>query len=136
LRGDIAELERLSEWIQDCTREGMPPDVSYAIQLCLEEAVANVIIHGAAATDDRLAITVELERSGRKIVARLEDNSWQFDPTQAPPRPVSASLEEATVGDFGISLMRRFASGMEYERRDGRNRLTLRFVECNRGSDE
>jgi len=25
--------------------------------------------------------------------------------------------------------MRSFATGMDYERRDGRNRLTLRFVE-------
>ena len=46
LHADIGELARLSEWIEDCTREGIPPDVSHAIQLCLEEAVANVIMHG------------------------------------------------------------------------------------------
>ena len=46
------------------------------------------------------------------------------------PGPVPAtSLEEAKVGDLGIHLMRSFANGMDYERRDGRNRLTLRFVE-------
>jgi anti-sigma regulatory factor (Ser/Thr protein kinase) len=39
------------------------------------------------------------------------------------------SLEEAKVGDLGIHLMHSFASDMHYERRDGRNRLTLRFVE-------
>jgi len=33
LHGDIGELARLSEWIEDCTREGIPPDVSHAIQL-------------------------------------------------------------------------------------------------------
>ena len=38
------------------------------------------------------------------------------------------SLQEARVGDLGIHLMRSFADGMHYERRDGRNRLTLRFV--------
>ena len=43
--------------------------------------------------------------------------------------PPAASLEEAKVGDLGIHLMRSFASGMDYERRDGRNRLTFRFVE-------
>jgi anti-sigma regulatory factor (Ser/Thr protein kinase) len=42
---------------------------------------------------------------------------------------VAKSLEEAKVGDLGIHLMRSFASGMHYERRDGRNRLTLQFVE-------
>ena len=84
-------------------------------------------MHGAKG-DDRVAITIDLERSAREIVARLEDNSWQFDPTQVSPR-LATSLDEATVGGFGISLMREFASEVEYERREGRNRLTLRFLE-------
>jgi hypothetical protein len=41
---------------------------------------------------------------------------------------VAKSLEEAKVGGLGIRLMRSYASGMHDERRDGRNRLTLRFV--------
>src|SRR5262249_34922652 len=63
------------------------------------------------------------------LVARVEDNGRQFDPTRAPPPAPAASLEEAKVGEVGIHLMRSFANGMDYERRDGRNRLTLRFVE-------
>jgi anti-sigma regulatory factor (Ser/Thr protein kinase) len=62
-------------------------------------------------------------------IARIEDNGRQFDPTRAPPPVVATSLEKAKVGDLGIHLMRSFASGMDYERREGRNRLTLRFIE-------
>ena len=129
LRNDLAELERLAGWVEGWTQREVSPDLSHAIQLCLEEAVANLIFHGAARGSDRVIMTVELERSGGMVIARLEDNSWQFDPTQAPPPPASTSLDEATVGNVGISLIRRFASGMEYERRDGRNRLMLRFME-------
>jgi anti-sigma regulatory factor (Ser/Thr protein kinase) len=82
-----------------------------------------------AARDERLEIAVELERNGATLVARIEDNGRQFDPTRAPPPVVATSLEQAKVGDLGIHLMRSFASGMDYERREGRNRLTLRFVE-------
>jgi hypothetical protein len=42
---------------------------------------------------------------------------------------MAKSLAEANVGDLGIHLVRSFASSMDYERRDGRNRLTLRFLE-------
>jgi hypothetical protein len=42
---------------------------------------------------------------------------------------MAASLEEAKIGNVGVHLMRNFASGMQYERRNGRNRLTLRFRE-------
>jgi hypothetical protein len=42
---------------------------------------------------------------------------------------VASSLDEASVGDVGIHLIRSFASGMNYERLEGCNRLTLRFTE-------
>ena len=128
LRNDVAELQRLAGWIEGFARQGMSSDVSFAVQLCLEEAVANIIMYGAA-RDDRLEIAVELERNGGTLVARIEDNGRQFDPTRAPPPVPARSLEEAKVGDVGIHLMRSFATGMDYERRNGRNRLTLRFVE-------
>src|SRR5262245_31528045 len=128
LGNSLPGLRRPAGWIAAFAQQGMSTDVSFAVQLCLEEAVANIIMYGAA-RDDRLEIAVELERNGATLVARIEDNGRQFDPTRAPPPAVATSLEQAKVGDLGIHLMRSFASGMDYERRDGRNRLTLRFVE-------
>jgi serine/threonine-protein kinase RsbW len=128
LRNDLAELERLAGWIEGWAQQSVSPDVSFAVQLCLEEAVANVIMYGGA-KDALLEIAVEVEHNGDALVAMIEDNGRQFDPTTVPPPAVAVSLAEAKVGDVGIHLMRSFASGMHYERRDGRNRLTLRFLE-------
>src|SRR5262245_9450143 len=125
LHRDLAELERLAVWIEGCV---MPPNLSFAVQVCLEEAVANIIMYSAT-QDDRLEIIVEVERGDQTLVARIEDNGSAFDPTQFPQLPVPASLAEANVGNLGIHLMRSFASDMHYERRDSRNRLTMRFVE-------
>jgi anti-sigma regulatory factor (Ser/Thr protein kinase) len=124
LHNDLAELERLAGWIVSWMHEGVALDSSFAIQLCLEEAVANIIMYAAAEE-----IAVELARNGGTLVACIEDTGQQFDPTQVPPPAIAKSLEEAKVGGLGIHLIRRFASGMDYERRDGRNRLTLRFAE-------
>jgi serine/threonine-protein kinase RsbW len=126
LHNKLAELDRLEPWIEDCADLGMSPDLSLAVQLCVEEAVANVIMH-ASTHNDRLDISVKLGRCKGQLVARIEDNGPEFDPTQAPSLTVASSLGEARVGKFGIHLMRSFADGMDYERRDGRNRLTLRF---------
>jgi len=128
LGNQLVELERLAPWIENWAKPGMSPDVSLAVQLCVEEAVANVIMYGAT-SDDRLEITVELGCSAETLVARIEDNGREFDPTQVPPPAVAASLEEAKPGNLGIHLMRSFATSMYYERQDGRNHLTLRFVE-------
>ena len=133
LHSDLAELKRLAAWIEGWARQGVSSDVSFAVQLCLEEAVANVIMYGGT-KDDRLEIAVELERDNGTLVARVVDNGRQFDPTQAPAPTQPSSLATAQVGNLGIHLVRSFANGMGYERRDGRNRLTLRFVEAQHSS--
>ena len=128
LHRDLAELERLAIWLEDWATQDLSANLSFAVQVCLEEAVANIIMYSAT-QDDRLEIVVEVERGDQTLVARIEDNGSAFDPTQVLRPPVPASLAEAKVGNLGIHLMRSFASGMHYERRDSRNHLTMQFVD-------
>jgi serine/threonine-protein kinase RsbW len=128
LRGDLSELSRLAAWIEARAPHQLSTNASFAVQLCLEEAVANIIMHSGT-KNDGLEITIELEGNSERLVARIEDNGGKFDPTQFPYRSVANSLKEAKVGQVGIHLIRSFADGMHYGRRDGRNQLTLRFVE-------
>ena len=127
LHRDLAELERLAIWLEGWAMRDLSPELSFAIQVCLEEAVANIIMYSAT-TDDRLEIVIKVERRNQSLVAQIEDNGSAFDPTQVPRPPIPTSLAEAKVGNLGIHLMRSFASGLHYERRDSRNRLTMRFV--------
>jgi serine/threonine-protein kinase RsbW len=127
LGNDLAELRRLAGWIEGWSQR-VSPEMSFAIALCLEEAVANVIMYGAA-THEQLEITVDVAGSAEKLRVCIEDDGRHFDPTRVPPATLPTSLDEAKVGNLGIHLMRSFASGMHYERRDGRNRLTLEFLE-------
>jgi anti-sigma regulatory factor (Ser/Thr protein kinase) len=128
LRNALAEFDKLTAWIETWTREGISPKLSFNIQLCLGEAVANAIMHGAA-SDEQMEIAVEVEGYGGAVVARIEDTGRLFDPTQVAPPVLATSLAQAEVGNVGIHLMRSFANLIHYERRDCRNRLTLQFVE-------
>jgi len=118
----------MAAWIEGWAMRDLSASLSFAVQVCLEEAVANIIMYSTT-IDGHLEIVVEVERRDQTLVAWIEDNGSAFDPTQVPRPPVPASLAEAQVGNLGIHLMRSFASGMDYERRDSRNRLTMRFVE-------
>ena len=126
-----SELQRLAVWIEDWTARDLSADLSFAVQVCLEEAVVNIMMYSAA-QDDPLEIAVEVERTDQALVARIVDNGSAFDPTRAPRRTLPASLAQAKVGNLGIHLMRSFAGDMRYERRGNRNRLTMRFVEATR----
>jgi serine/threonine-protein kinase RsbW len=127
IRPELAQLERLADWAEDFVRAaGVPFDRLFAIQLCVEEAVANVIRHSGAA-DIRQDIAVELVRAEDDVLATVADRGRSFDPTTAPAFCKPASIAAASAGRFGIHLMRSFADDMRYERRDGWNRLMLRF---------
>lgn len=127
IAAELGELERLAAWASEFGRiANLPSSLLFAIQLCLEEAVANIIMYSGAA-EQHAGVAVELTPTGGDVVAIIEDSGRAFDPTAAPAHRKPATLEEAQVGALGIHLMRSFSAAMTYERRDGRNRLTLRF---------
>lgn len=125
LSPDLSEIARLNAWLRD-TLAGAP--VSDALrgdlQLCLNEAVTNVISY---AFDDTPApeLQVALETGPGWVRATVTDNGAPFDPLAAPPAPPMDGLDTARIGGFGIKLLRETASGLAYARADGRNRLTI-----------
>ena len=134
VRAELAELAQLSGWIENFAQDAkLPSRQSFAVQTCIEEAVANIIMYSAAAGQH---IALELAASGRDVLATIEDNGQSFDPTTFPPPSQPTSLGDARVGKLGIHLMRNLASEMRYERRDRRYRLTLRFSPAEAASKE
>jgi anti-sigma regulatory factor (Ser/Thr protein kinase) len=96
----------------------------YAIELVLEEVLTNEIKY---AFDDRaehsIELTVGLEPEA--VVLHFEDGGVAFDPLQASAPPAPTTLDDAPVGGLGLVLVRSFATSATYERRDGRNCLTI-----------
>jgi len=106
----ISELRPLSLWALDVARElGCPEDRRHDVDLCLAEAVSNVIRHGYV-DDATHEIRIEVAREPEALVLQ--------------PR----SLDEAKPAGRGVALFRSVADSASYERREGRNRLTLRFA--------
>ncbi len=122
-----SEIARLATWLDEQERLlPIPDDVAYAVRLCLEEAVSNLVAH-TPAISDLCDITVDLIRQGDVVVAAIEDRGPPFDPRAAPLPAPPNSLENTIPGGLGIRLMRSFASEIDYDTVPGRNRLTLRF---------
>jgi anti-sigma regulatory factor (Ser/Thr protein kinase) len=124
---DLAEVGRMAAWADGFARRANLSDsVTFSLQLCLEEAVSNVIRHGVAPAE-RPEILVRLDEGEDQIIAEIEDEGQPFDPRQVPAGRRTLSVEEAETGGFGIPLMHRFAAAMSYERSGTRNRLVLKF---------
>ncbi len=116
----------MAAWAAGFARHANLSDsVTFGLQLCLEEAVSNVIRHGIAPAE-RPEILVMLGETADHVTAEIEDEGQPFDPREFKAAGRTASVEQAIDG-FGIPLMRGFAASIRYERRGTRNRLILTF---------
>jgi anti-sigma regulatory factor (Ser/Thr protein kinase) len=127
IRNDYGELDRLTRWIiETCDAAQLSNSTAFRVQLCLEEAVANILEHGQGG-GRASAITADLNSSDPDVILNIEDDGAAFDPRQvATPLP-SHNLENASMGGRGIHLIRQFSSSMEYVRANSHNRLRLKF---------
>jgi serine/threonine-protein kinase RsbW len=127
LRRDLAEMSEVNRFIKDVVqRSGWPASLIFPLQLCLEETVSNVIRHGVVhGTDADIRLSLG-EREGR-VVACVEDDGEEFDPTRFVPGPLPRSLADVHVGGMGVHLTRQYAARIAYVRVGPCNRLVLEF---------
>jgi anti-sigma regulatory factor (Ser/Thr protein kinase) len=128
IENDRGEVARLTEWLLElCKSWRLADKVAFAIQLCVEETVANIMMHGKG--DGRASeIVVSLDQRPGEVSLTIEDNGAPFDPTAFEVRQPGQNLDETSVGGLGIKLMRQFADRIDYHRDHGRNQLRLTFA--------
>jgi len=123
----LDDLSRVTEeavgWME---QSGVNGRAVYMANLALEEMATNILKYGY---DDTAVheIRLRLETHPGALVLTLEDDGHEFDPLAAPEPDVHLPAEERVPGGLGIHLVRRLAEQMQYERRDRRNRLTVKI---------
>jgi|SRR5262245_37323739 len=128
LQCEPAEIERARLALLEFLAPARLPDRTiYRVELIVEEILSNIIRYsftGPSPPTIALAATVV----GCDVVLSFEDCGKPFDPVDAPELARRAEPGGVKVGGWGISLVRRFADRMYYQRRDGRNLLEIRIA--------
>jgi anti-sigma regulatory factor (Ser/Thr protein kinase) len=128
LRSELSEMGRLPPWIDEIVMKfGLEERLNFAINLCLEEVVSNVIRHGYASDDERLVTIHCGEYREGQIVFTVEDDAAPFNPLEAGELPAVGLQDTGQLGGQGIRLLRAFADTLEYESKAGGNRLRMGF---------
>ncbi len=129
LRNDLGELERLTAFIDAFCAPLRPSEKDVmSFQLALEEAVTNVIQH-AYRDGAEHTFTVALHAGADdRVTAVLTDDGPAYDPLARPEVDITRPLEEREIGGLGVHLVKKLMDVARYERRDGRNILTLERV--------
>lgn len=122
---DATALAGLPAWTDHVvTGLALKGRLAYALRLCLEEAVANLVMHATPRPDRNSGdIDLVVERSGDQCVLTIIDRCIPFDPrTAAQP-----AHDPDRIGGAGIGLLHHFADAVEYEVQPDANCLTIRL---------
>jgi anti-sigma regulatory factor (Ser/Thr protein kinase) len=127
LRNDRAEIARMIAWVDGLIAPlSLSRRTAHAVQLCLEEAVTNIISHAfPSGAEHEVQVVMWLDDA--VLRAEVSDDGMPFDPLSHVLPAAPKDLESAPIGGLGIKLMRSFADDIAYRRCGDTNRLTLSF---------
>jgi len=128
LRSRLSDLAEIFRWTEGlASRYAIPANVQFAMDLCLEEVLSNIIRHGYADEEDRSVIVgFTVPRAGYFVLV-VDDEAPHFNPLDIPDLPMANPYEETHLGGQGIRLLRRFADALTYESTPNGNRLRIGF---------
>jgi serine/threonine-protein kinase RsbW len=128
LRSQMSELARISPWIEHlAAQHAIPKKTQFAMNLCLEEALSNIVRHGYAGVPDcRIEVGYTMPQDGVFLFV-VDDDAPPFNPVEAIEPPIPSTLDDFEDGGQGIRLLRRFADALKYEATPSGNRLSISF---------
>jgi len=135
--GAIGAVSGAVGWVGSIASDlHLPDGQAYAMQVCLEELMANVAMHGRAlATQsdqgesaEPLKVSVSVDVTTDRITLTVEDNGRPFDISRAQPRSVEGGLDSVRPGGLGIGVIRSFADNLKYSRTETGNCVKAEFL--------
>lgn len=128
LRSELGDLRLVPAWIEYLAAQyAIPASVQYAMNLCLEEVVSNIIRHGYANKPGHPIVARYATAQDGSYLIVIDDEAPAFDPVTSEETPVNEIPNGARAGGLGLRLVRSFANNLSYERTASGNRLSIGF---------
>jgi len=122
----LSEITKLHQKVEALGKDlGLSVEAIHACKLALEEVVTNVVKYGHDDGKEHL-IEVELTADAAgEIRLTVRDDGKPFNPLDAAGTDTRSPLDDRPIGGLGIHIVRKVMDEVRYERRGGRNILTL-----------
>lgn len=124
MNADINEIPRVSAALDQLMQvHSFSSEEILDVQLAVEEAVTNVIMHGYDGQAGEISILCKASRGIIEI--QIEDTAPPFDPLSVPDPDFTADIQDRRIGGLGIFLIRRVMDDIMYRNNEGKNILVL-----------
>ena len=95
------------------------------IDICLEEIYVNIASY--AYGDKTGMASISVDKNDSEIILKFEDSGVEYNPLKKEDPDITLSLEDRPIGGLGIFMVKELSKGIEYDRLNGKNILTLKF---------
>ncbi len=125
LHNNIEQIALLPEFVDAVAEEAqLDHEAIFNLNLALEEAVSNVIMYAYPEKTDNV-VDIEAMVDGKGVSFVITDSGKPFDPTAKETVDINADMGERPIGGLGIHLVRTIMDTVNYERKEGKNVLTI-----------
>jgi len=125
IKNRMAEIVAVNETFEAFAEEfDIPATIAMKFNVIFDELLSNIVTY-AYSDDDEHDIEVRMEVAGKRLTVTVTDDGVPFNPLHAEAPDIDASLEERKIGGLGIHLVRNLIDDVTYQRRIGKNVMTL-----------
>ncbi len=111
---------------EELEKRGAGRKETMSLALALEEAFVNVAHYAYEGFKEPGKVRIALDFKDDIVDVILEDSGIEFDPLKNTDPDVTARAEDRRIGGLGIFMIKKSTDGLFYERKNGRNILTMR----------
>jgi serine/threonine-protein kinase RsbW len=117
----LEAISRISDFILSSMRgSGLDQRETFHLMTAVDEACTNIIKYSGSGK-----IEIKCDVEDGQVAVQIGDDGVAFNPLEAPEPKLDLPLEERRVGGLGIHFIRTLMDEVRYERKGGKNVLTM-----------
>lgn len=125
IKNDLQELHRINEVVDSLEDKGLPTATVMQVNLCLEEAITNIITYAFPGSEEQ-TIRITIKYNSKEIQIKIEDNGMEFNPLEEVKAPnTEANLDEREIGGLGVFIIKQLMDDVKYNRSSDLNTLEM-----------
>jgi anti-sigma regulatory factor (Ser/Thr protein kinase) len=120
----VTNTDGLLSWAKNALSDvGFSPKMCNRIAVVIEEIFVNICSY--AYPNGAGDAYIQLSWNGKTLRLTFEDSGVPFNPLEKPDKDLPKSVDDLTIGGFGIHIAKKCMDTLSYEYRDGKNVLTM-----------
>ena len=124
-----ATLDQLDEVLafvgEELEKYSADQKVNIQISIAVEEVFVNIAHYAYKPNVGDAVIQIAFDDDPKSVTITFIDSGMEFDPLAKPDPDVTLPAEDRQIGGLGIYMVKKSMDDVTYERKDGKNILTI-----------